>query len=157
MKLFKATAGDTIVEVLIAMAVASSVMGGAFVVVNRTMANTRQAQEHSEALQLANGQIERIIKLATVNAAAVKSQAPRYMCADQTDGHLITQPTLTATEPITAGDSSYANDCKGIGSVQYRIAFKYDLPNDFFKVYITWPSATGNGYDQVNLSYRTYQ
>lgn len=56
--------GDTIIEVLVAIAVVSSVVITAFSVVNRTTKNTRQAQEHSASLKLVESQVERLKLLA---------------------------------------------------------------------------------------------
>ncbi len=52
--------GDTIVEVLIAIAVASMVMGSAYAVINKTTKNSMQAQEHTEALKFVQEQAERL-------------------------------------------------------------------------------------------------
>ena len=57
--------GDTIVEVLIAIAVVSAVLGGAFVSANRSLNMSRQSQERGEALKLAEGQVERVKSLGT--------------------------------------------------------------------------------------------
>lgn len=53
-------AGDTIVEVLIAIAVVSAVLAGAFTSVRQSTQTTRSAQEQSEALKLAEAQLEQI-------------------------------------------------------------------------------------------------
>lgn len=52
--------GDTIVEVLIAMAVLSMVLGGAYVASNRSLAVSQQNQERAEALKLVEGQMEQL-------------------------------------------------------------------------------------------------
>jgi type II secretory pathway pseudopilin PulG len=59
-----AQTGDTIVEVLVAMAVLSLVLGGAYVTARHSLIATRQAQERSEALALVQGQIETLRGLA---------------------------------------------------------------------------------------------
>lgn len=53
--------GDTIVEVLIAITVVSSILGGAFVSARRSTNATRASQERVEALAIAQGQMERAI------------------------------------------------------------------------------------------------
>lgn len=50
--------GDTIVEVLIAMAVASSVLATSFITMNRNLLIARTSQERSEAAKYAQGQLE---------------------------------------------------------------------------------------------------
>jgi len=54
------TSGDTIVEVLLAIAILGSVLSGAYVTAGRSQKNIRQAQERGEALQLVQAQIEQV-------------------------------------------------------------------------------------------------
>lgn len=60
MKYFKSLnqAGDTIIEVLIAMAVLAIVLSGAYYVANHSLSVERDSQEHSEASTIAQSQIE---------------------------------------------------------------------------------------------------
>lgn len=51
-------AGDTIVEVIIAVLVVATLLSGAFVVTNRSTQAVRDSQEHAEALQILQGQVE---------------------------------------------------------------------------------------------------
>ena len=51
-------AGDTIVEVIIAIAVIATVLTGAFVVSSRSLTGVRDSQEHSDILQQLQGQAE---------------------------------------------------------------------------------------------------
>lgn len=51
-------AGDTIIEVLVAMAVLGVVLAGAFVTANSSLNGEHTAQEHSQALTIAQGQVE---------------------------------------------------------------------------------------------------
>jgi prepilin-type N-terminal cleavage/methylation domain-containing protein len=53
--------GDTIIEVLIAIAVVGSIMTGAYAVATRSLNGVRVSQERGEALKIAESQIE-IIK-----------------------------------------------------------------------------------------------
>ncbi|GAC1390684.1 MAG: hypothetical protein NVSMB46_00980 [Candidatus Saccharimonadales bacterium] len=50
--------GDTIVEVLIAMAVISFALGATYVTANRSLQSTQQAQERSQATKIAESQAE---------------------------------------------------------------------------------------------------
>ena len=52
--------GDTIVEVLIAIAIVSLTLTGAYASVNRSSNATRTAQERGEALKWAESQVEQI-------------------------------------------------------------------------------------------------
>jgi type II secretory pathway pseudopilin PulG len=59
--------GDTIIEVLIIMAIAGSALGAAYRITSQSSQKTRQAQERSEALQLAEEQLERLRLVAKDN------------------------------------------------------------------------------------------
>lgn len=59
--------GDTIVEVLLAMAIVSLVLGAAFASTNQSLARARNSQERGEVLKLLEGQIE-LIKAADIAA-----------------------------------------------------------------------------------------
>ena len=50
--------GDTIIEVLIAIAVVSSVLGITYSIMNKNIQTTRDNQERSEASKIAQGQLE---------------------------------------------------------------------------------------------------
>lgn len=161
MRLRLSQTGDTIVEVLIAMTVMAGVLGSSYTVVNRTMANARQAQEHTEALQIANKQVEYIATLAASGSAADLTDGnPRFNCADKQTGALVAQPALS--DP--AAFDKYVAACITDTPVRYMTAFEYASETNadgvvvkFFRVYITWPSVTGNGNDQVSLVYKAYQ
>ena len=71
--------GDTIVEVLIAIAVLSLILGGAFVLTNRSLQATRTAQERLNATKLVESQIEQIKNFAATSGDQVFS-APASFC-----------------------------------------------------------------------------
>ncbi len=154
--------GDTIVEVLIAMAVASLVLGSAYAVANHSMKNSRQAQEHSEALQIAQKQLEAIVSAVTDDAKVhdLEDSTIKYKCLSDVDESVVKQPSL---QTVGSDPSNYAAACRdlGVGSGGYRTAVEYVVPaaqipkiDPYYRVYVTWPSITGNGDDQVSLSYR---
>lgn len=165
MKWLRSQRGDTIVEVLIAITVVAAVLGASYTVVNRTMVNSRQAQEHAEALQVANKQIEFLSTLTSdpVTANGLYDGAPRYMCINPTTGAVVDQNLSSPSD----AEESYAPACRNLGSVNYRVAVEclngtaqcagVAAGNKHFKVYVTWPSVTGNGNDQVTLVYRPYR
>ncbi len=66
--------GDTIVEVLLAIAVVSAVLGAAFASSNQSLTGTRQAQERGEATKFVESQLERLKAAASDSASLVFSQ-----------------------------------------------------------------------------------
>lgn len=153
MKLLRSNRGDTIVEVLISMAIASFVLGGAYALVNRTLANSQQAQEHSEALKIAEGQLEQL-----------KGKQPTLVgtnvfCYSKDDNSLVPFPGALS---VPATEADYEDPCKAIGIAgYYRVAVLYnrnDASNpydDLYTAYVRWPGPTG-GNDEVSLSYRVH-
>src|SRR5487761_1385964 len=60
-------AGDTIVEVLIAMAVISLVLAGAFLTTRNSQTGVLNSQEHAAALKLIESQLEQLRSVASAN------------------------------------------------------------------------------------------
>lgn len=136
--------GDTIVEVLIAMAVLSLILGGAYSISNRSLGSIRQAQEHTEALKYAEGQIERLKAL--------------------NSGHtnVFNNGSFCIKHDITLGDSivNSTNPACTVGqSVLYAIQITraespFDSGHYLFTVSVKWDNFHGNGQDNVTLKYK---
>lgn len=163
MRLLRKQNGDTIVEVLIAMAVVSSVLGGAYAVANHTMANSRQAQEHSEALQIANKQIEYIAyHSANGDGGTLNTPTPTYKCLSQADGQVVDQGGMNAqsiskSKTNRLPQANYAPQCVTSTAVPYYVAYTYNPTSRVYAVYVTWESVTGSGNDQLRVLYKAYQ
>lgn len=150
--------GDTIVEVLIAIIVLSSVLTGAYGIASRATKENMQTQEHSQALQIAQGQLE-ILK--TQNSAPASP-----FCFDSNNQNRPqTWPGATPRPPAAAQDDNfnvnYPSGCKQdlSGSVCnsnlcYYVAIqKTSTTGNDYNVTVRWPGANG-GNDQVSLAYR---
>lgn len=74
--------GDTIVEVMIAIAVISSVLAGAFYMTNHSTRAVRDSEEHAQALQLLQGQLE---QLRAAAPTTTWGNLPRYFCFTSTN------------------------------------------------------------------------
>jgi type II secretory pathway pseudopilin PulG len=109
--------GDTIVEVLISLAVIASLMAGAFVVSRSSSVNVRTSQEHAEALQLLQGQVEMLRAEATSVAAGTTWTPPAAnFCMDQAPGG------VNYGKAIAAGGASSPCSISNNGS-----AYTYDV------------------------------
>jgi type II secretory pathway pseudopilin PulG len=143
--------GDTIVEVLIAIAVASAVMGSAFVLVNRTSRNVRQSQEHAEALKLVEGQLELLkerIKSGDSNPAGGAD-----FCFDAA--------SATPLTPVTPASDARCQVAPGPGSL-YQYALKlhrHPAPDPRgglqYVISADWDSVV-SGRDHVDVVYKVY-
>ena len=148
--------GDTIIEVLISIVVATSVIGGAYIVSNHSLVSTRSAQEHSVALKLAEGQLEQLKGLAQDPAHSDEifgAAVPGQFCLG-IDSTTSTTAVYTATDPHcivnSSGDAAAANE-----QPQFTIAITRS-GNDF-TLDETWDDVSGHTQDKIELNYRVYQ
>jgi len=149
--------GDTIVEVLLAITIVSAILGGAYVSSNRSLSNSRQAEERGEALKYAEGQIERLKSIAT-SGSAIFSQTSAF-CLDSSNAIVnATNPTVTSLQPIeTDNFSTYQAACKQ-GNIPYYAAIEHDASiTNQFRIYIRWDRFSEAGHDQVLIVYRVQQ
>lgn len=140
--------GDTIVEVLICIAVVSVVLGGAFVTTRQSQIGVRNSQEHAEALKLIESQIE---QLRSDTAGVLAPAAPNPFC-------------MYNAAPQPAGRASYctqdSDGVTGTSAARYVLSITRSgsIPNSFlFTVSASWPEVTGNGTASESMVYRLYQ
>lgn len=122
-------AGDTIVEVLIAVAIVSLVLAGSYAMVSKSTAATQNTQERSQAQQLVKAQIELLRNYYSVNNTAFSGR-----CFG-TDGSVKT----------------VAGDCIDNSPAQYQLAIS--PTGDTYTVSATWVSLGGST-SNVTMYYR---
>lgn len=134
--------GDTIVEVLIAIAIAGSVLTGAFAISNRSLQQIQMAQEHTEAQKIASSQVEKLDAFIADNPTYVTgSPTPSTFCID-TNG----SGKYVAVSPSPAVcnfgvDNRYGSSItKIVGS------------NNNFQVNVGWDGLNGNP-QEVSFTY----
>ena len=137
-------AGDTIVEVLLAIAVVSSVLGGAFVSANRSLRGTQVSSERGEALKLVEGQLESL-------KAALK---------DKTKADLIYLP---ATGDFCLDGNADVEANVSLATCNVGPAGRYGLAinrsnTDTFTASATWDKIGGsNQPETVSIVYRAHR
>lgn len=133
--------GDTIVEVVIAVLVVSTIIAGAFAVTNRSTRAVRDSEEHAQALQLLQGQVEYLR-----NASTVRSSLPNNLttpfCYDGSGYH---QPAATSSQCLL-------NNLYRV-SITSPTAVPATGATTTFNLIATW-SALGGGTANVYLSYK---
>lgn len=140
--------GDTIIEVLIAIAVISSVMGGAFVMTNRSLQNSRDAQERVNATKLVESQVEQVKNLATANASQIfGAGVPASFCISAATG----LPVASNGAPCLVDTSGNATG----NEPSFRLA--NSRSGNTFTFTATWTSFRGNTQNKVEIQYRVYQ
>jgi len=142
-KLLRSERGDTIVEVLIAIAVASLILVTAYVTTRHSLMSVQDTQEHSEALQLAQSQVEalRSTQKTPVSGGCFGSDGTTASgpgCGLDSTGARFNSDTSRSTEFTVAITSTTDN---GSGMTTY-------------KVLTSWDSLLGPGKDFVTLYYQ---
>lgn len=136
-------AGDTIVEVVIAIAVVSTILVGAFVVTNRSTRAVRDSEEHAQALQYLQGQVELLRHSALVPGALLPPNL----------ANLTTPFCLDVAGPHQPADTQNACLLNNL----YRMKIWQDPasagPTTTFILTATWPALDGST-GTVNLSYK---
>lgn len=149
--------GDTIVEVVIAVMVVSVLLAGAFAVTNRSARAVRDSEEHAQALQLLQGQLE-LLRHAAAQPATLTAlpSISQPFCLDSAG--VIHQPASTSSQCLIT--SSF-----GAGStLGYRLAIvsptsspatcnTSSCSTTTFNLTASWPSLNG-GTNTVYLSYK---
>lgn len=135
--------GDTIVEVLISIAVVSLILGGAYVTTNNSLQGTRASQERSDSLKVAESQLEALKSMALsapdtifgqngafcINNGAVFGST-NARCKVNAEG------AQTTTEPA------------------YNISIARN--GNTFTITNTWSDVKG-GQDRLSLTYKVYR
>lgn len=141
--------GDTLVEVLIAIAVVSLILAGAYVTTNRSLTATRSAQERGNALKLAESQIEQLKGIVTTNPTAVfGGSAPSPFCIDSTGA--VVAASNAACAVTTNGTPAPAG-------TQPTFNLSIQRTGNNFVLTETWFNAGGKQTDRLQLRYRLYQ
>lgn len=122
--------GDTIVEVLISIAIMSLVLSISYALSNRNTAFVRQSQEKSEAQKLSERQLELLRNYLTPEQA--------WNTATQRCFNAAGQPS-----------NSECDNINGLYSVTITPS-----SNDTYTVTTTWASLTGNAPQNLQLSYK---
>jgi type II secretory pathway pseudopilin PulG len=140
--------GDTLIEVLFAIAVVGFVLGLSYASASRSLQIGRDAQEHVEALKVAETQIERLKYLAsTVDPAEatplndVFSAAESEFCLDDNFQKVLPPFSATGCEP---------------GSSLYKGIVKYDGDSTFV-VTVSWDRIVTKEKGNVQLAYKLHE
>ena len=153
--------GDTIVEVMVVLAVLGLAISISYATANRSLLDTRQAQENSQATELVQDQVEALRVL-----APTPTTDPNYATKD------IFQPSDASHQPycievntgnyqvIPPTSAIYAADCQNqLGLYNLTDTYTPDVANDggTFTVIATWPDIEGQGNDTVTIFYNLYK
>jgi prepilin-type N-terminal cleavage/methylation domain-containing protein len=139
--------GDTLVEVLIAIAVISLILGGAFVMTNRSLQGTRDAQERVNATKLVEAQVERIKNIASTDSDTIfGAGTPGSFCINNS-GTVVASTNAACAVDISNQPTS--------AEPVYRLSVTRS--GNTFTVTNTWNKVRGSGQNNLVMKYRTYE
>jgi prepilin-type N-terminal cleavage/methylation domain-containing protein len=144
-------AGDTIVEVLIAIAVLSLILTAAFITANNSLKATRDAEEHGQAQALVTAQLEKVKQLASANPTSIFVAFP--FCVDSS------LQVIDLSSPGNAAACTLKSDGTTPAPSGFEPAYHLSVSQNanIFTATATWASATGSGKANVSMAYRVYQ
>lgn len=146
--------GDTIIEVLVCIAVVSTILGGAFVTTRQSQVGVRNSQEHAEALKLVESQLE---QLRGDTTDAVGATTPFCMYNEAPVSAVIAPQDKDCTQD--SGGLANKSDSRYYLTITRcaAIACGNNIANSYvFTVKASWPEVTGQGNGQETMVYRLY-
>lgn len=145
--------GDTIVEVLICILVISTMLAGAFVTTNNSLQAVRMSQERSQAVKIAESQIESVRALGDnsmtdfcINDSTYTSAASASSCYFLQGGEL----TSDIGAAVPSAGNIYANAVNG---PQYKVRVRTGSPAGTYTISVQWVSAKGS-LSTITMYYR---
>jgi prepilin-type N-terminal cleavage/methylation domain-containing protein len=162
--------GDTIIEVMIVLAILGLAISISYATANRSLLNTRQAQEDAEASEYVQSQIEGINALdsnVTIdNGLPLSSESGEFCITNpdpsspviQQNTHVVPAPpvppcsfgSLNYNVVIVSCDSDFSDPlCSYAAAVT-------NPPTQTYVVQAKWPDVFGEGYDTVTQVYRDH-
>jgi type II secretory pathway pseudopilin PulG len=149
--------GDTIVEVLVSITILSMILGGAYVVTNTSLNDTRDAQEHSNATQLVASQFEQLRSASVTNSGVIFGPTLNNVpfCMVSGSDTPVMTPSSSCVVDTTGAPASSGEQPQYSLSITRTATLSGSLTYDTFAVTATWDSLrSGGGKDVVQMSYR---
>jgi prepilin-type N-terminal cleavage/methylation domain-containing protein len=148
--------GDTIIEIMIVLAILALAISVAYSTASRSLLNARQAHENTEATRLAETQIERL-RLMRNNPAAgpdnIYTTAPKLYCVNSTNNKI----NINTNDPYAPLATDDTGGCTQLGRYFVSVCYKTcsnPLDDRTFTVMVTWDDVLGQGKDSVRIPYR---
>ncbi|HVS58315.1 MAG TPA: hypothetical protein VHD60_01100 [Candidatus Saccharimonadales bacterium] len=142
---YRMLAGDTIVEVMIALAVLGGALGVSYGIANRSLLQSRDAQERTSAVKLLQAQLEQLRSSGSISGTSVFSTSGKFcFYTDSSSGAtgIVSWPNAT-TAPAKCQQGFYA----------YSLTRGAD---DTFSAVVQWDNVFGSGKDTATLLYRMH-
>lgn len=141
--------GDTLIEVMLATAMIGMVIGASYASASRALRTGRFAQEQTEALKVAESQVEKLKYIASLGLSA--------------------DPATQNIFDTSAGNTTFCIDdsfhrqspgnavCQDISGL-YKQSITYSgAPTDTFTVEVTWTQIGSSNKGSVKIAYRLHK
>lgn len=142
--------GDTIVEVLIALVIATVVLVGAFAISNMCLKQIRMAHERSEAQKIAEGAVESLNAMYQKNPTIANRVATN---PDANERQFCKDPASYNALSTKAYDDGPTNCMSGITGMYHVAIVSEAASGKTFNVTVTWPGLTGTD-QHISIIYR---
>ena len=154
-------AGDTIVEVMFAVAIVGITIASAYGVATLSLRNARQAQERGEALKIAESQIESLRAIAADDNAGnrIFDTNAQIFCINGGEPKVVAKNGVIDQIPDLQSEdfTVYSNDCID-GLYHAAIDVTDDGTNLFdYQVTVRWDSLGGDNKNEVKMLYKLFK
>lgn len=157
--------GDTIVEVMIAVAVISLVLAGAYTMTTFNLNSSRDAQERVNAIKVAESQVESLKEVIALYPSRVfGSSAPATFCVTSSLAIVSTNNTMSGDAQCRRGTQGQVTTAEPSFRTAITLGSRNasDATYGQFTVYVRWNSFNGRDGssatidDNVRFMYRIY-
>lgn len=159
LNLFKAKhqKGDTIVEVLIVLAILSLAFSISYSTASQSLNKSRNSQEHSQGTTVSSSQLE-LLRAAYGKDVAIPTDRPFCMKSDGTVSSFAAASVIPSNPALdTFQTSLYPADCVIDNLYRVSIVAVGADPNLYFDVRVRWDGLNSLGKQQVETSYKVYK
>lgn len=164
MSIYPNQKGDTILEVLISVAVLSLVLTTTFALANKNSQANRQANERGEAQKIAQSEMEKLKIYLSTSGVNMPANG-EYFCMND-DATAIVRFTGTDKPPIDRNSdlsfvrSGFPPQCTPQGKGFFYHFIQRGSAGDqsnTYTSYVRWNAVTGHGVDEVTLANKVYR
>lgn len=158
--------GDTIIEVLIVLAILSFAFAMSLATANRGLGQSRNAEEHSEALGTLVSQVEQLRTAVGAQVSSLPTNPSKSFCMQGATTPVIFSGAVPSSADQETNYNEYPAACKfsaAGGAFNYNESITYE-PNGsssqdnlaYYDVRIRWDGAGTLGKQQVEFTYKIH-
>ncbi len=150
------TIGDTIVEVLVVLAVLGLAFSISYATANHATLRARNSEEHSEALGILKSQVD-LARAAVAKGIDPSTLLQSFCISDPANPQNVQQFTAVPASAATDDSTNYPNYPAGCVSSFYHVSGTYDSSSNIIDFRVRWTGIGKLGPQQEELTYRIYK